>query len=132
MDQPRSTNALVRSYPWIALLTGVVILLQAFMAGRFLYGLSDLVEEHGFVGNLTFLLAILLVVGAWLGRQALVMTNTELILSVSVLILVVAQFGLGYSNGTSASALHVANGVLVMALTSTLIGISFIRQANRV
>jgi hypothetical protein len=131
MDRPNSMNALVRSYPWIALLTGVVILIQAFMAGRFLYGLSDLVEEHGLVGNLTFLLAIVLVVGAWLGRQALVMTNAELILSVAILILVVAQLGLGYSKSTSASALHVANGVLVMALTSILIGISFIRQPNR-
>jgi hypothetical protein len=130
MDRPNSTNALVRSYPWIALVTGVVILIQAFMAGRFLYGLSDLVEEHGLVGNLTFLLAILLVVGAWLGRQALVMTNAELILSVAILILVVAQLGLGYSNSASASAMHVANGVLVMALTSILIGISFIRQPN--
>ena len=130
IDTTASTNILVRWYHWIALLTGVVILIQAFMAGRFLYALDDLLETHGLVGNLTFILAILLVVGAWLGRQAGAMTSAELILSIALLVLVAAQLGLGYSDSRSASALHIANGVLVTGLTMTLTGMAFARQLS--
>jgi hypothetical protein len=131
VDRQPTENGLVRAYPWLAVLTGVVILIQALMAGRFLYGLSDLVEEHGWVGNVTFLLVIALVVAAWLGRPTGRTTNTELALSVALLVLVAAQFGLGYSDSRNASALHVANGVLVTGITATLIGISFARSSAR-
>ena len=131
VDRQSAPNGLVRAYPWLALLTGVVILIQAFMAGRFLYGLSDLMEEHGLVGNVTFLLVIAMVVAAWLGRPSGETTNAELILNIALLILVGAQFGLGYSDSTSASALHVANGVLVTGITATLIGFSFARRSAR-
>jgi hypothetical protein len=130
-DRQPAENGLVRAYPWLALLTAIVILIQAFMAGRFLYGLSDLMEEHGWVGNLTFLLVIALVVAAWLGRPSGRTTNTELVLGIVLLVLVAAQFGLGYSDSTSASALHVANGVLVMAITAAITAFAFARQSAR-
>jgi hypothetical protein len=123
-------NALVGWYPWLAALTGVSVLVQAFMAGRFLYGLSDLVEEHGFLGNLTFILVILLVVGAWLGRQSGVMTSTDLGLALLLLVLVAAQFGLGYSDSRSASAIHIPNGVLVTGLTFAVISRAFTRRGS--
>jgi hypothetical protein len=131
IDQQSTPNALVRAYPWLAVLTGIVILIQAFMAGRFLYGLSDLVEEHGLVGNLTFLLVILLIIGAWLGRPSGVTTNVDLILSVVLLGLVAGQLGLGYSASRSASALHIANGVLITGLTMALAGIGLGRRSAR-
>jgi uncharacterized membrane protein len=125
-------NGLVRSYPWLAVLTGMAVLLQAILAGRgwFVLGSHNLIEVHGVIGNLTFILVLLLVVGAWLGRQARVMTNTELILSIALVILTAAQLGLGYSgrdSGTAAS-LHIPNGILVTGLTAALIAISFMRQ----
>jgi hypothetical protein len=128
-------NGLVRSYPWLALLTGMTILLQAILAGRgwFVLGSHNLIEVHGVIGNLTFILVLLLVVGAWLGRQSGVMTNTELVLSVALLVLTAAQLGLGYSgrdSGTAAS-LHIPNGILITGLGSALIAISFMRQSNR-
>jgi hypothetical protein len=124
-------NPLVVWYPWVAALTALSVLAQAFMAGRFLYEGSDLVEEHGFLGNLTFILVILLVVGAWLGRQAGVMTTVDLGLSLLLLVLVAAQFGLGYSDSTSASALHIPNGVLVTGLTFAVISRAFTRRPVR-
>ena len=125
-------SGLVRAYPWLAVLTGMSVLLQAILAGRgwFVLGSHNLIEVHGVVGNLTFILVLLLVVGAWLGRQAGVMTNTELILSVALVVLTAAQLGLGYSgrdSGTAAS-LHIPNGILVTGLTAALIAIRFMRQ----
>jgi len=129
----KSVNGLVRNYPWLTVLTGMSVLLQAILAGRGWFMDYDLIEVHGFVGNVTFLLVILLVIGAWLGRQAGVMTNTELILSIALIVLTAAQFGLGYGgrDSRSAAALHIPNAILITGLTSALIAISFIRQPNR-
>jgi hypothetical protein len=133
IDNSQTANGLVRSYPWLAVLTGAAVLLQAILAGRGWFVDYDLIEIHGFVGNVTFVLVVLLVVGAWLGRQAGVMTNTELILSVALLALTAAQFGLGYGGRDSqtAASLHIPNGILVTGLTSALIALSFIRQPSR-
>jgi hypothetical protein len=134
IDNSQTANGLVRSYPWLAVLTGAAVLLQAILAGRGWFVDYDLIEIHGFVGNVTFVLVVLLVVGAWLGRQAGVMTNTELILSVALLALTAAQFGLGYGGRDSqtAAALHIPNGILVTGLASALIALSFMRQPSRI
>jgi hypothetical protein len=133
LEQGRSVNGLVRTYPWLTVLTGMSVLLQAILAGRGWFLDYGLIEVHGFVGNLTFLLVIVLVVGAWLGRQAGVMTNTELILAVALLVLTAAQFGLGYGGRDSrtAASLHIPNGILITGLNAALIAISFMRQPNR-
>lgn len=131
VDRQSSPNALVRAYPWIATLLGVIVLAQALMAGRFIYLGDDLLDVHGRVGDLTFLVVIVLVIGAWLGRQAKVMTNTELALSGALFILVVTQLGLGYSDGSTPTAWHVANGALIAGVSFALITISFVRQPTR-
>jgi hypothetical protein len=133
IETGKSVNGLVRNYPWLTVLTGMSVLLQAILAGRGWFMDYDLIEVHGFVGNVTFLLVILLVIGAWLGRQAGVMTNTELIVSIALIALTAAQFGLGYGgrDSRSAAALHIPNAILITGLTSALIAISFIRQPNR-
>lgn len=132
MQQQESSNVLVRSYPWIALLAGVFVLIQAILAGRGWFIDYDLIEVHGLAGNITFLLAIVLVIGAWIGRQTGVMTNTELILSGVLLILTAAQFGLGYGGRDSqtAASLHIPNGVLITGFTTALITIAFMRQSR--
>jgi hypothetical protein len=133
VEAGKSVNGLVRSYPWLTVLTGVSVLLQAILAGRGWFINYDLIEVHGVIGNVTFLLVIVLVIGAWLGRQAGVMTNTELILSIALIALTAAQFGLGYGGRDSrtAASLHIPNGILITGLTSALIAISFIRRPNR-
>ncbi len=123
-------NAFVRWYPWIAVVTGVLILVQAFLAGRGMFKDFDLIEVNGIVGNITFIFAILLVIGAWLARQAGVLTNLELALSVVLLALISAQIGLGYSGRDSgdAAALYIPNGILVTMLSGALIALSFARR----
>ena len=131
IERRATPNALVRAYPWIAVLMGVIVLAQATMAGRFLFLGDDLLDVHGRVGDLTFLVVIVLVIGAWLGRQAGVMTNTELMLSGALFVLVIAQLGLGYSDGTTPTAWHVANGALIAGVAFALITLSFVRQSTR-
>lgn len=124
-----SQNALVRWYPWIAVVTGVLVLVQAFLAGRGWFKDYDLIEVHGTLGNVTFLFAILLVVSAWLCRQAGLFTTIEVGLSVLFLILVSAQIGLGYSgrDSSDAAALHIPNGILLTMLSGVLITLGFVR-----
>jgi hypothetical protein len=123
-------NALVRAYPWLTVLTGVFVMLQAILAGRGWFIDYDLIELHGFVGNVTFLLVIALLVAAWMGKQAGVLTSTEVILSAVLLLLVAAQFGLGYGGRDSrdAASLHIPNGVLITGLNSALIALAFVRR----
>ena len=129
VDRQSTPNALVRAYPWLALLAAIVILIQAFFAGRFLFAGDDLLDVHGRVGELTFLLTIVLLVSAWLGRPSGRSTNLELGLSAALLVLAVAQLVMGYSDDPDATATHVANGVLLMGLAATLTTLAFRRRA---
>lgn len=127
-----SPNVLVRFYPWIALVTGVWILVQAVLIGRGLYGSFDLVETHGQAGNLTFILVIALLIGAWMGRKAGVMTSLELILSGALLVLTFAQLGLGYEgrDSSTAASLHIPNGILITGVATALTTVAFMRQSR--
>lgn len=123
-------NALVRNFPWLTVLTGALILLQAVLAGRGWFVDYDLIEVHGYVGDATFIAAILLVIGAWLGRQSGELGTRELGLSIALLLLIIAQFALGYGGRDSqdAAALHIPNGVLITGVVSALIALSFNRR----
>ena len=125
-----SNNALVRWFPWLTVITGALVLVQAILAGRGWFIDYDLIKVHGYVGDATFVAVILLVIGAWLGKQAGVMSTAELVLAIALMLLVFAQFALGYGGRDSATAraLHIPNGVLIMGIVSSLIGISFTRR----
>src|SRR5215210_358467 len=101
-------NPVVGWFPILTVITGGLVLLQAILAGRGLFVDYDLIEIHGFVGNVTFIAAILLVIGAWLGRQRGSMGTAELGLSGALLVLTVAQIGLGYGGRDSqvSASLH--------------------------
>lgn len=123
-------NPVVGWFPILTVITGVLVLIQAVLAGRGLFFDYDLIEVHGFAGNATFIAAILLVIGAWLGRQRGVMGMVELVLSLALLILTVAQIGLGYGGRESpwAASLHIPNGILVTAISAALITLAYSRR----
>lgn len=95
-----------------------LVVVQAAMIGRTLYGSSSLVGLHGSIGNLTFLLAVIALVMTWVARRS----GTALLLTFSSVLLLFAQTGTGYLGhryGLSlASSVHIGMGVAIAALSA--------------
>ena len=117
-DSMRRPN-LAPYYKWLALVTAILMLTQAFLAGRGLWLDRNLIDVHGMVANGIFLIVVVqlgltLAIGARgaLGQRLLV-ANGLLVL------LVLVQTGLGYSGrtGLEARAWHIPLGVLLFGLS---------------
>ncbi len=72
------------------------------------------------MGNILFMLALVQLALAWLTRDALL--YKMVIWSVLVLLLIVAQIGLGYGSRTSgdSAAIHIPLGVFLFSLSSII------------
>ena len=90
----------------------VLILVQAFLAGRALFG-GWSITVHGVVGNITFLFALATLVLAWRARLRPATTVAGVLAA-----LITAQIGLGYSGreALEAAAWHVPLGVTIFGL----------------
>jgi hypothetical protein len=107
---------LVQWFKYVSALTAVLVLVQAFLAGRFLFAGSDLIREHEITANIVFLSALIqtgLLLG--IGLQG-PLRSRLLVLNGLLLLFVVVQIGLGYSDSGTATAWHVTNGVLIFGL----------------
>jgi hypothetical protein len=109
---------------WIAgIITGLV-LIQAALIGQSLF-LADPGKQvlHGWIGNASFLAAVVLVVLAVLAARRGELSGVVVGLAALVALLMAAQIGLGYSGrrGGWSAALHVPNGVLIVALIASLL-----------
>lgn len=119
-------------FTWIALLTVVLVLVQAFLAGRGLWLDTDLIDLHGMLANAIFLVVVAqLVLAVAIGvrgapGQRLLASNAVLVL------LVLMQTGLGYSGRTDmeARAWHIPLGVLIFGL-SVAIAVMAPQMMNR-
>lgn len=89
-----------------------LILVQAFLAGRALFG-GWSITVHGVVGNVTFVFALATLVLAWRARQRPATTAAAVLV-----VLISAQIGLGYSGRETleAAAWHVPMGVTIFGL----------------
>jgi hypothetical protein len=98
-------------------LTAVLVLLQAFMAGRFLFVGADLLQEHEIMANVVFL-SVLIQLGLLFGIGLPQPQRTRLlVLNGLLLLLVIVQISLGYGDSGTATAWHVANGTFLMGLS---------------
>jgi hypothetical protein len=103
----------------------VLVLVQAGIAGQFLFGDAD-IRVHGYIGNASFAIAVVAAGLAFFAR-----VPGWLMLSSFVLVLALfSQTGLGYVGRDSAAAaswhvlLGVASfGVSVAALTGAIVGV---------
>lgn len=113
---------------WLSVITAVLVLIQALLIGQALYvnGMSTL-GLHGVLGNVTFLAAIILAGCAFMGWRRGELGSAAFGLAALIVVLLVAQLGLGYSGrgGGTPAALHIPNGVLITALLAALAVMTF-------
>ena len=119
---------LIRGFQIVAGLIALLILVQATLAGQFTYNEPDLKDVHAQIGNALFLLAILLLALAWLTRDA--WRYKMVIWSALVLLLIVAQIGLGYGSrdNVDSAAVHIPVGVFLFSLASIIAMLSMIDE----
>jgi hypothetical protein len=103
----------------------VLVLVQAVLAGRGWFVDFDLIDIHGMVGNLVFLVAVAMVAIARFAMPESNERKTLVIMSGILVLLVVAQIALGYSAtadnpSSEAAALHIPNGVLIFGLAAAV------------
>lgn len=105
--------ASLTAHRWLTVVFVGLVLLQAVLAGRYLYDGAD-IAAHGHVGNATFAVSVLAAVAAW--RAGL--DRRHLGLAVAVVLLTFSQTGLGYTarNSTEAAAWHLPLGVLTFGV----------------
>jgi hypothetical protein len=130
---PVSTNAsapawIVPAIQATSALLALGLVFQAFLGSSgFLQNKPDLVTVHEMVGNLAFLLAVAQVVIAFVGMQKGTVSRNLVFSSALVVLLVIAQLGLGYSGRESLDARvwHIANGVLLMGACTWTAALAF-------
>jgi hypothetical protein len=103
----------------IAAITPLLVLLQAFLAGRGLYIDHDYIDIHGGVANGIMLVVLAQAVLAYLAMARGYAGGWLFGICCALVVLVVAQIGLGYSGRDSAdsAAIHIPNGVLILGLS---------------
>ncbi|MGH2617004.1 MAG: hypothetical protein ACRDJC_17355 [Thermomicrobiales bacterium] len=109
---------------WVAAITAAIVLIQAVLIGQALYmGDASRFALHGWLGNLSFIGAIVLAGLTWVATRRGELPREALWLGILVAVLMVAQIGLGYSGrgGGVPAALHIPNGVLVASLLTALL-----------
>ena len=106
-------------YRWLVMLTSALVLLQAVLAGRYLWINPDFLNYHEILANALFLVVVVqagmtfaMGIPGSLGKRLLW-------LNVALAIAVVVQIGLGYSGKTDreAASWHIPLGVLIFGLT---------------
>lgn len=121
---PRST--LVGAYRVAAALTAGLILLQAALAGRFLFTDPDLVDVHEVVANI-----ITGVVFALLGLAFLAPFANRIRIRAwtsALTVLIIAQTGLGYAgrDDSDLASIHVPIGVLLFGVSVLVLTLSMV------
>src|SRR5918998_2629819 len=112
---------------WLSGITIALVLIQAVLIGQALFlGDPSRTALHGWIGNVTFLGAILLAGLVVIGVRRGELRRPALGLGVLVALLTVAQIGLGYSGrgGGTPAALHIPNGVFIATLLAALLTVS--------
>ncbi len=109
-------------------LLAIGLVFQAFLGSSgFLQNRPNLVTVHEMVGNVAFLLAVAQVAIAFAGLQKGILPRGLVIASALIVVLVVAQLGLGYSGRTNLDARvwHLPNGVLLMGACTWSAALAF-------
>ena len=111
---------LLLALKFVAGLFAALILVQAFLAGRGWFLDVDLIDVHGTVGMVVWLVALLQVALAAVvvGRAGLL--GQLVLLPAALLVLTTVQLALGFASEESATAAawHIPNGVLIFGMAT--------------
>lgn len=115
-------------YRWIATVFALLMIIQAFLGMRGFLGKPNMVDIHEMLANAMFLLAAGQAVLAWLlYSRNIAVAMPGLVLNGVLVLLTIAQIGLGYSaiandreNFPNLISLHVPNGVLLTVVSTSL------------
>ena len=116
---PTDGASLGRTHRVVAEVLLALVLAQAVVAGHYLFG-DWSIRVHGFMGNGSFGLGLVLLGLALVGRS----DRTRLLLSSVLVAALFAQTGLGYvgRETAEAAAWHVPLGVAIFGFTAFLVG----------
>ena len=140
IETPRTGDpgSILTGYRWLTAIFAVLVIVQAFLGmSGFVNAEEGQVTMHEMLANLMFLMAVGQTVLAWLlySRNSVV-TMPGLALNGALVLLTIAQIGLGYSatagdNFPSLISLHVPNGVLLMGVSTTLAATAWLASTRR-
>jgi len=119
-DQERKTGGADRWRLVLAASIMVLVVAQAALAGQFLYRDAGALGVHRVIAEVVPVLALALVlVSRWPARQAPPSSRLPRV-AAAILVLVIAQTGLGFvgRNSTFAAAVHVPLGVVIFGLVT--------------
>lgn len=118
---PDTGNGQITALRWISILLGISVVATALLIAQGTYGgTSTLVTDHGYFGNVIFVLGVLQIGFAFYCWQNGILGRNQLLLSSLILVALFAQIGLGYMGHRSgikeATVVHFGLGVLTMGL----------------
>lgn len=114
--------SMMQLFRTLAGLTAALVLVQAILAGQWIGGDLAIIVTHGWLGSGTLLLSVLLAGMSLLGTRQGWLDAKALAYSAVLVVLVVAQLGLGYAgrNSSTMASMHVPLGVLIFGLALAL------------
>lgn len=116
------TSPLWTALRWLSAIIAVGIVTLAAVIGQGIWGGegAGFITGHGHLGNAVFALAAIQFVLAVLLYQKKQISALHMVLTFALLVLLLAQAGLGYSGRSDKSliAWHVPNGVLLMGIAA--------------
>jgi hypothetical protein len=125
---PTRASTLSTAFLAGSVLLVVLVLVQAAMAGQALFEGFDIVI-HGYVGNASFTLGVVLLALALFGR----LSRPLMVLAAVNMVLLFGQTGLGYvgRDETWAASVHVPLGVTIFGLTMVQATLALLDRQRR-
>lgn len=132
-QSPSSTTSMT-IYKWLTIVTALAMLVQAVLGsqGSFYGGHRGLLAGHAQVGNIFFLLVVIQAFFSFQLNNGRIVPRWVLGLNIVLILLTVAQIGLGYSSRDNIAvvAWHIPNGVLLMATCTVLAVLAWSRTSG--
>src|SRR5918994_3550133 len=114
-------SGVIGAFKVVSVVTVVLFLPQPVLAAQGYWRAADypdLINVHGIVGNAAFLVVVVQCGLALYGMTRHILSPRLALINLAIIVLIVAQIGLGYTGRESAVAVswHVPNGVLLFGL----------------